>query len=128
MVEQNSSQIPSDNQTSEPKLTTKPDENKLFGVFCYLGFLVLVPLFMKKDDSFIKFHLKQGLVLLIGEVLTSFLNMIIGSSLGLLFFRWLITLLWVFWLVMSVVGIINVIQNKEKPLPLLGSLGHWFKI
>src|SRR4030043_1974909 len=44
-------------------------EDKLMGVLAYLGILVLIPLLMKKESSFVQFHAKQGLVLFIAEVI-----------------------------------------------------------
>lgn len=40
-------------------------EQMVFGILSYLWVLVLIPLLVKKDDDFVHFHAKQGLVLLI---------------------------------------------------------------
>lgn len=92
------------------------------GVLSYLGPLVIIPLVTTKDDPFVKFHIKQGLVLLVIEVIVYAIS----------------TALWQFWgiyrlihlvlVIFSIIGIINVIQGKEKELPLLGSFAHSFKI
>ena len=40
-------------------------EQMVFGILSYLWVLVLIPLLVKKDDDFVHFHAKQGLILLI---------------------------------------------------------------
>lgn len=102
------------------------EKNTLMGVLCYLGPLVIIPLIVAKGDSFVKFHVKQGLVLLIIEIVVYVVWM----------FFW--SILWPLWIVyqiinlamviLSIVGIINVVQGREKELPLVGSWGKSFKI
>jgi len=89
------------------------------GILSYLGILVIIPLLVAKGDPFVKFHIKQGLVLLIIEIAMWF---VVG------------VFLWQFWmflqlinlatLVLAIIGIVNVVQGKEKELPLVGSLAH----
>lgn len=108
-------------QTNSPALSTEQNRT-LLAVFSYLGPLVIVSLLIGKTDSFVKFHVKQGLVLFSIEVII-----------------WLISsLFWAFWmilnlvnlgvLVLSIIGIMNVLQKQEKALPLVGSLASYFKI
>lgn len=92
------------------------------GVLCYIGPLVIVSYITANDDPFVKYHIKQGLVLLIIEAVVYALGMF----------------LWQFWavyqlvnlatFVLSVLGIINVVQGKEKELPIVGGFAHSFKI
>jgi len=91
-------------------------------ILCYIGILVLIPLLVEKKDEFVKFHVKQGLVLLICEVAT----MIIGwfPIIG-----WLISFIgFFFWITLSLIGIVNVLTGKIKPLPLIGKYAQRFKI
>jgi uncharacterized membrane protein len=98
------------------------EKNTLMGVFCYLGPLVIVSLIVAKDDPFVKFHIKQGLVLLIIEAVVWAIGMY----------------MWQFWMfyqlinlgtfILSIVGIVNVVNGKEAELPLVGSFGNSFKI
>jgi uncharacterized membrane protein len=91
----------------------------------YLSILVVVPFLTDaKNDPFVKYHLKQGLVLLIFEVVGWFVAGLIGfiPLLG-----WLIVELW--WLadvVLVIIGLVNVANGKEKELPIIGQYGEKF--
>ena len=92
------------------------------GVLSYLGILVIIPLLVARDDSFVKFHAKQGLVLLIIEIAVWF---VLSAFLWQLWmFLQLINLAT---LILAIIGIVNVVQGKEKELPLVGSLAHMLK-
>ncbi|MBX4205185.1 MAG: hypothetical protein KW788_03310 [Candidatus Doudnabacteria bacterium] len=86
------------------------------GILAYLGILVIIPLIVAKNDPFVKYHVKQGLVLLVLEVIGSFVFWI--PILG-----WL---LWLFTLVLVVIGILNVTKGKQQPLPVLGKYADHF--
>ena len=98
-------------------------ENRtLMGVLAYLGPLVIVPYVSAKDDPFVKFHIKQGIVLLVIEIVlwlaTSMFYALYSIS-GLL---QLVVLIYAVW------GIVNVVQKKEKELPFIGSFAKQIKI
>ena len=100
---------------------TEINHSTIMGVLCYLGPLVLVPYFTDRSDPFIKFHIKQGFVLL-GLAILSFL---ISSFLPFLFIFAIILipllLLYnLFLLVLVIIGIVNVVKKAQKPLPLVG--------
>ncbi len=96
-------------------------KNTLMGVLCYLGPLVIVSLLAAKGDMFVKYHVKQGLVLFIIEVVVWFLGMYFWP---LWMFLQLVNL-GVF--ILAIIGIVNVVNGEEKPLPLVGSLAEGFK-
>lgn len=100
-----------DNQMN-PQSGNKDD--KTIAVLSYLGILCLIPLLLKKDSEFVKFHAKQGLVLLIGWFLVwiPFLGWILGIVL----------------LVLSIMGIMNVLNLKREKLPIIGDLAEKFNI
>jgi uncharacterized membrane protein len=93
------------------------DNNRmLFGILAYLGILVIIPYLMAKDDTFVRFHVKQGMVLCgIWIVLW-----VLGNMMFMLFA--LISIVNLGLLVLAIVGIVNVVQKKEAPLPLVGQL------
>ena len=103
-------------QTSAPK----KDQNTLMAGLAYLGPLVFVSYIVGKDDPFVKFHIKQGLVLLVGEVGMWFLGMLLWALMPL------IGLINLGFFVLIIIGLINVVQGKEKELPLVGSLSKHF--
>jgi uncharacterized membrane protein len=97
-------------------VATKEDieKNKLNAVLSYLGILIIVPLLSEdaKKSSFAKFHLNQGLVLLLASIIGSFVFWIpfIGWAAAVFVF--------VLWLM----GIIGAIQGEMKRVPLLGNI------
>jgi len=97
-------------------------KNTLMGIFSYIGPLIIVSYLTAKDDPFVKFHIKQGLVLIVIEVAV--------WVLGVLFFPlfMLLRLINLFVLILAIVGIVNASQGKEKELPLVGNFGEKFKI
>jgi len=111
----------SPNSTSEAPVGQ--DQHKtLMGVLAYLGILIVIPYMMAKDNSFVKFHIRQGLVLIVIELGTWVLAM----------FMWqlwpIVQLVHLGTIVLAIMGIINVIQNKEAELPLVGSFAQKFSI
>ena len=104
------------------------DENKIFSVFAYIGALVVVPIVMMKQSGFIKYHANQGLVLFIFEIAYGITAGIISSVLGAI---WSVlgsivsAVLGVGWLAfigLSVYGIVNAVNELEKPLPVIGHI------
>lgn len=89
-------------------------DHKLMGILSYIGPLVIVPYLSAKNDPFVKFHVKQGLVLLVIEVAVMFVMQVA----------------WMFWpilqivnfatVILSIIGIVNVVHHKEKELPVVG--------
>jgi uncharacterized membrane protein len=99
---------------------SKKENQTLMGVLAYLGPLVIVSYFMAKEDPFIKFHIKQGIVLLIIEIVIWLLGSMFWSL-------WMVMeLLNFFVFVLVIIGIFNVAERKEKELPLVGSFSHYF--
>ncbi len=97
-----------------------PQKNTLMGILAYLGILIIIPFLVAKNDSFVKFHIKQGLLLIIVEIAV----WVLGN------FMWqlgmLLNLVNLATLVLAIIGIVNVVQGKEKELPLIGSLAKNF--
>jgi uncharacterized membrane protein len=100
--------------------TQSPKKNTGMAVVAYIIFFI--PLLTDaKNDPFVKYHVKQGLVLFIGYIIEVFIGMI--PVIG-----WIISpLLGIFLLVLFIIGIMNAINGKEKPLPVIGSFAQSFK-
>lgn len=103
-------------------------DNKVLAVFAYLGILVLIPILAAPKSKFSKFHANQGLVLLIAEVIFFTASAIVSTILGLLLgfigvaISYLLTLIGLVFPVLTVIGIINVINGKAKELPVIGGI------
>ena len=77
---------------------------------------------MKKNKT-VKFHVKQGIVLLVFAIIWSIvINILFGMFLlTFMYFMWsVIWLLSYIPLVLAIIGILNVVNGKEKPLPIIG--------
>lgn len=94
------------------------EENKLVAALSYLGVLVAVPLFLKRESPFCQFHSKQGLALLI--------VWIIGSSVF-----WFPFIGWVAGLavlVLNILGLVKVFQGEKWEMPIIGDLAKKINI
>lgn len=84
------------------------EAGKLWAILSYVfGLLAIVPL-LQKDNDFALFHARQALVLLIFSIPTCG-GCVVGT------------------VVMAVIGLINAINGRYQPLPLIGRFGEeWF--
>jgi uncharacterized membrane protein len=98
----------------------KADNKTLMAALSYVSILVLIPYLMAKNDPFVHYHIKQGLVLLVIELAVYVLGMVIWMLYPVLGLINLATL------VLSIIGIVNVVQGKEKELPLVGQFSKHF--
>jgi len=84
--------------------------------------LFFIPLLTDaKNDPFVKYHVKQGLVLFICWIVAGII-----SSLPV--FGWMVSpILSLAALILLIVGIMNAANGKETPLPLIGQFASQFK-
>jgi len=108
--------------THNDHTSAQKQNNSLMAAIAYVGPLVILSYLIAKDEPFVKFHIKQGLVLFVIEVAIWVLSMILWFLFPL---YWLIDLAI---LVLSIIGIINAVQGKEKALPFVGGYSKHFKI
>ena len=101
------------------------DNGRVMSILAYLGILCLIPYFAEKNNKFVVFHAKEGLNLLIIEIIASVAIGIISSI--------FVSILWVLSIfvsllsfavsagafALSVMGIINVCNGKAKELPVI---------
>ncbi len=99
--------------------------NMVMAILAYLGILIVVPFLTDaKNDPFVKYHIKQGLTLIIFEVATWFIGMVLvfmpylGYLVGLV--------LWLATIVLIIIGIANAAQGKEQELPVIGQYAKRF--
>ncbi len=92
---------------------------KVMSILCYLGFLVLIPMFAEKANKYVRFHVNQGFALFLLNLCVLIVDVIVGfiPVLGAI----ISALLFVCQLILMVLGIVNVANNKAKELPLIGS-------
>ncbi len=97
---------------------TDGDNTTLLGVLAYLGPLVIVSHLMGKDNPFVVYHKKQGLILFAIELAIYILSSFMFY--GFFFLAPILTLVNLGCFVLAIVGIINVVQKEQKPLPVIG--------
>jgi len=97
------------------------ETNKVFAILAYLGILILVPVFAAKDSKFAKYHVNQGLTLIIAAVAVNIVLTILGyiPILGILF-RIIMGLFDLVVLAYVVIGILNAANGTAKQLPYIG--------
>ena len=98
------------------------NNDTLMGILSYLGILVIIPFIINPKSDFVRFHAKQGLVLFIIEVVVSVVGYGIFWPLA-----WIAGIINLLILILVIVGIVNVVQHKESPLPVVGQLASMFK-
>jgi uncharacterized membrane protein len=111
---------------AEHQHAAKAGSQNMMAILAYLWILIIIPfLTPAKDEPFVKYHLKQGLALLIFEAI----GWVLGWFLVFIpFLGWLI--MWLWWLaalILTIVGVVNVLNGVEKELPLVGKFGKRFK-
>ena len=86
------------------------NNNKVMAILCYLGILWLIPFLTAKESPFVKYHLNQGLLVLILGIAAAAVSWIpvIGWLCGVVVFAF------------AVIGIVNVVNGKAQELPLIG--------
>jgi uncharacterized membrane protein len=105
-------------QKKGAKIIKNTEEDKTLGILCYLGILFIIPLLLKPKSKFIKFHAKQGIILTIGW----FVGLLLYAFFGLGFFVHIAIV------VLSIIGIMNVLEGREKDLPIVGDLANKFNL
>jgi len=89
-------------------------KSRVLSLFSYLGVLCLVPLIFNKDDEYVNFHARQGLVLWIWGVLAIFSLHI--PVVGAFFFSFSVLVIAIF----AVIGVVSVLLTRAWRLPVVG--------
>lgn len=111
----------------EAQQEKKEEKNVVMALLCYLGLLIIIPLVTEaKKDPYVKFHIKQGIVLLVTSAAIWIASIILAfiPILG-----WILVLLaWIGLLVLVIMGIVNALTGKENILPVVGKYADRIKI
>lgn len=82
----------------------------ILAMLSYLNVLVFIPILLSKKNDFVKYHAKQGLILLLFTTIAIF-------SFYIPVLPWILAL---YILVCILFGLWNVFTSREKALPILG--------
>ena len=88
--------------------------HKGMSVLAYFSVLVLIPLLAAKDSRYTRFHVNQGLLLLILDAIV----VILRKFDGILHF--IGTLGGLFAFILFIIGIVNALKGRAKELPVIG--------
>lgn len=122
-----------------PPPRTSQQDPKVFCILSYVGILWIVGLLADRNDPKVKFHVNQGIILSIFEfafgvfvsiaksfVSFSFIQLFSASfilpQIGMVINGMLSFALWCLAAAFSVIGIIHAAQDRQEPLPIIGSL------
>lgn len=102
------------------ELMLEEDEIRQGAPFAALGYVfflwILAFIFKKDDNRFARFHLRQGIVIFVGELICLFLLIIPG--IGSFFCRLGLIILFL----MSFMGIFSSLTGKTKPIYLISDI------
>jgi len=112
----------------EAKVSKKGQKN-ILAIISYIGILCLVPILMKEKDEFVKFHARQGLVLFICEIISWIVFYYIFNVWFYVYFLlFLGNLVGLVWVILSIIGIMNVLANKKQEIPIVGQFAKKIKV
>lgn len=106
--------------------TKVKDEDKAMLVLSYLGILCLIPYFtVKKENEYVRWHARQGIILLIAEVVLWLALMILSAIIAFVpFLFFFMSLLWFVYIVgflaLSIYGIVQSLKGLKWKIPFLG--------
>lgn len=123
----------------QPMMDDDVKKNRSLAWLAYFGILLLIPLFARKRSEFCKYHVKQGAVIFCANVVYFIITRIILAIVGAIFrghlyyyvyvpspvysaFNLIFTLGSIFFLVISIIGIVNAATGKYKEVPVFGKI------
>jgi uncharacterized membrane protein len=103
------------------------EQNKAIAALAYIPFLFFLPLVSCPESRFARYHANQGLVFLI---VTMIWSAIFGAISAILAFIWfvgpiiiaLLSLSWLLFAAWFIIGIVNALGGRARPLPIIGVL------
>ncbi len=111
----------------EPKKPQRQSEDVIFLVLAYLGILALIPFFVAKDNEYVRWHSKQGLVLVAFEIALWIVLMIFGFIPILnIIFAFLGLFIWLGILILHIFCIIKALKGEKWYVPLIGQYADKF--
>lgn len=96
---------------------------KVFNVLAYIGILFLVGLIADGQNPRVRFHVNQGLVLFLAEVIVGVICGVVGAIplIGILG-GILSGVASIAGLVLMIIGIVHAANDEEVPLPIIGGI------
>lgn len=111
-MDQPTPSMPMGDMKFEPK---DIEDNKVIAALSYISVLVFIPLLTKKDSPFAQAHAKQGLVMLIAEVILSIIP----------FLGWILLSVV---LIINIIALVNALMGKFWKIPGAYDMSKKFNI
>lgn len=109
----------SDEKNKEKTSKEEIDSGKGMAIVCYFNLLVIIPLIFEKSNNFVRYHINQGLSLCLFTIVTGVIKLMLNDF---LLYSYIFAILMVLLIIiMTVIGIKNVCNGEEKPLPIIGN-------
>ena len=114
------------NNTKDTTASYSPDDvgrNKGMAILAYFSWLVLIPLFCAKESKFARFHVNQGLVLAIAELL---INVVFWPLRHIWLIGWIFGIIYalvgICAFILFILGVVNAANGRAKELPIIGGI------
>lgn len=133
---------------AQPYVTPDMDVQQSKGIawLSYMGLLFLIPMFVRRQSDYTRFHVKQGVTLFAVELAYGVTYGILMAIINAIFpghytysylyylpsyyvhssvynvFSFLLGLGYIFFFVVAIIGIVNAATGKRKELPLIGKI------
>jgi fumarate reductase subunit D len=103
---------------------TVREQDKIQLVLAYLGLLCLIPFLTVKDSEYVKWHAKQGLVMMIAWIPFSIALMVVGM---IPVIGWILSCVApIGGLVLMIMAIMKALKGERWRIPLLADLADKF--
>lgn len=105
------------------------EEGKTFAILSYALSILSLPFFLvpliMRNNEFSLYHAKQCLIIWLGGIAVGVIgSLLMAVCIGIV----LLPAGFIFLLVIDVMGLMNAINGRAKPVPVLGKWGeNWFK-
>ncbi len=103
---------------TDQTLRARTGVSRFLAIISYFGILCFVPLVLNKDDPFVHFHARQGLVLWMWNVLA--MLAILLPAIGQMFFSVSMFLVVLF----SLIGVVSAAANRTWKIPLVHNVSQ----
>lgn len=107
-------------------------KNKVFHILSYIWILFVISLFIPdKNNRAVRFHCGQGMILTIFSVLCGAVDFVLGLVIGWIPYVGALVcgavslVLGIASIVLMIIGIVNAVNDKEEPLPIIGKYAFY---
>lgn len=103
-------------------------KGKVMAFLSYTGILVLIPWFVEKENPFVRFHARQGMLVFLSEIVLGIFAMIslmIFMNISFVVGGVLLTVLSISNMVLCIIaikGMVHAVKGQVKELPLIGKI------